>query len=265
MIRSNETELCRGDQVVLAYGKLRVTPHPLEFWFPAGHLIALVGRNGSGKTTLLRALIGERTLAGGEIFLWDGSVAIRKTKPRQIAGRIAFVAQEQTVPTHLTLFDMLSLAFLPGLGWFGRLNAAQRQRIQDTMEAFGIASLADKRVKEISTGERQRAALARAILQNPRLLILDEPTNHLDPEAKARFWGSLIRETRENGCDVIVSSHDLNWVRRHATWICALSEGEIVYNGESDTFWKGEFLKRVFGEIGEEIGTPIFGDQEKLF
>jgi iron complex transport system ATP-binding protein len=168
-----------------------------------------------------------------------------------LANQIAFVAQEQQLPGHLRLTDMLSLAFLPALGWFGRLQAEDRERISRMLSVFGMSALADKPVGGMSTGERQRAALARALLQRPRLLLLDEPTNHLDPEAKHRFWETLLAGVREGGCDVIVSSHDLERVRRHARWICALADGQIVYSGPADGFWSRDVRARAFPALEE--------------
>jgi iron complex transport system ATP-binding protein len=246
-LKENRSEVCRGERVVLGYGKARITPEPLDFRFPHTGPIALIGRNGSGKTTLLRALLGERTRVSGDIFLWGGPVGLSRLHPRQLANQIAFVAQEQTAPDYLTLFDMLSFAFLPGLGRFGKLRPADRDLIEQTMERFQISALAKRGLGEMSTGERQRAALARALLQRPRLLLLDEPTNHLDPEARFRFWETLQSETKSNGCDVVVSSHDLRWIRKHTSWTCALATGRIVYNGPTEKLWQGDVLDRVFG------------------
>jgi iron complex transport system ATP-binding protein len=234
----------RGEGIVLGFGKRALAEKAWDFSFPSGKPIALVGRNGAGKTTLLRALLGERTLLRGQVYLWG--------EPRERVkhhGQIGFVAQEPVLPAHLVARDVLALAFLAELGNFGRAQALHRERVDRALEDFGITSLAERRVGSLSTGERQRIALARALLQRPKLLLLDEPTNHLDPEARYRFWETLLRESTRGGCDVVVSSHDLEMVRQHAGWICALANGSPLYVGESESFWRGDLPSKLFGGI----------------
>lgn len=238
---------CRGQNIVLGYGKRRpISAAPQSFAFPKGALTAIVGPNGAGKTTLLRALLGEPLLISGTIQLGDESASISELSPEQIASTIAYVGQEHVYPGELSVRNLLRLAFLPAVGLFGRLPNPRSPEISSALARLSLEELADRPLRELSTGERQRAFLARALLQKPKLLILDEPTNHLDPGAVRDFWEALIAQRKESPMDIIVSTHDLQFAEKHSTWICAISAGRIVYSGEAASFWNGEILPKLF-------------------
>ncbi len=231
---------------ILSYGKEPQTPEPLSFSLPGGAITALIGRNGSGKTTLLRAVLGERVLVSGDIVLADG-MSVRSLKPGDFARAVAFVPQEHVYPADLRLRDLLALAFLPRLGMFGRPTAAHLAEVEGMLASFALTPLAARPLKALSTGERQRAFLARALLQRPRLLLLDEPTNHLDPAAVAAFWESLLERRAAQSFDVLVSTHDLGFVKRHCGWLCALSGGKLAYCGSSEPYFASGKIDELFG------------------
>ena len=98
----------------------------------------------------------------------------------------------------------------------------------------------------ISSGERQKAFLARAVLQNPKVLFLDEPTNHLDPFAVESFWTNLLSARRKNSFEVLVTTHDLEFIRAHADWVYALSQGKPVFDGETKSFFERDWPKKIY-------------------
>jgi len=197
--------------------QLAFAQHPLcdvVLEFPRGKLIALIGRNGAGKTTLLRALLGEPVLSTGKLSLPG----------------VAFVPQEHLYPPDLVVRGLLGLAFLPKLGWFRHLQPQDCAAIEEALVGFGLVPLADRSLKALSSGERQRVFLARAVLQQPKVLLLDEPTNHLDPAAVRGFWELLLEKRRGASFDVVASTHDLAFVQGHADWVCGLEKGRAVFS-----------------------------------
>lgn len=208
----------------------------LEFTQPGIH--ALLGRNGAGKSTLLKALVGEDSV------LHSGTCTIRGVPFSQFS-QLAYVPQQAPFPGHLALADCLKLAFLPRLGSFGSLSAEQEADARGMADQLGLGALWERRLAELSSGERQRAFLARALLQKPEVLLLDEPTNHLDPEGSVLFWEALAQVPTKY---ILVSTHDLHFARQHAHWVCALKSQDVVYNGVAVEFWKPHWLKRVYGE-----------------
>jgi ABC-type multidrug transport system ATPase subunit len=226
---------CEGKNVRLGYSKQALGDR-FDFSFPRGALVALIGRNGAGKSTLLRALLGEPVHLEGELH-WA-----EKNAP----GVWATVPQENVYPAHLRLRDFLRLAFLGRTEIWRPLPDRNSPAIDEALAAFGMETLGDRPLGRLSTGERQRAFLARALMQKPRFLLLDEPTNHLDPEAAAAFWRQLLQERSVRPFEIIVSTHDLAFVKKQADWIGVLEKGALVFSGSADRFWAAGGFEKVF-------------------
>lgn len=229
------------DTRALVLGHGRVPLHaPLDLGFTRSGVTALIGRNGTGKSTFLKALLGESVLLGGELRLFG--------QPAALAEGIAYVAQEPQYPGQLRLQDALHLAFLKEWGWWGRLSPEQRREAEMISEMFALRPLLSRPLARLSPGERQRAFLARALLQKPRLLLLDEPTNHLDPEARHFFWSALEGVLIERPCEVLVSTHDLDFARKRGNAVVAFRREGVEYFPRPLDFWNLENIARVFGE-----------------
>ncbi len=226
----------RVNQAVLGYSKKPVTPEPLTFELLEPGITVLLGRNGAGKTTLLRSILDPS-------MIQKGSVEIAPE-----FRTLAYVPQEPVFPAHLTLRDCLGLAFLPALGWFQKLSPEQSEEVDALLAQFTMEGLQKKALGSLSPGERQRAFLARALLQKPKVLLLDEPTNHLDPEARFFFWNALQGAVSLKDTRVLVCTHDLEFAQRKANWICAFKEGRLVHHAKSKSFWNVETIANVFGE-----------------
>lgn len=237
---------CRGEKVVLGYRRRwALSPQPWDFAFPMGKATAIIGPNGAGKTTLIRAILGEHTLISGEIFLPNFPKQVRLLSPRELSEVVAFVPQEHVYPFDLTVFDLMKLAYLKRAGIFGRLPRDDDTEIGAVIGALSLGHLKERPLKRLSSGERQRAFLARALLQKPRLLLLDEPTNHLDPGGKEKFFEALVKEKERSGFDIILITHDLEVVRKYCDWVCALRAGRGVLSGEV-AFLPVEELKAIY-------------------
>jgi iron complex transport system ATP-binding protein len=237
---------CRAENLSLSTEKTVLTPTPLSFTFPSGNTVALIGPNGAGKTTLLRALAGEGHLRR-QGRLWLAGHDLSQTSARDLANVLAVVPQEHTYPPELRLVDLLRLAYLPRYGLFRSLPDATFPDIVQMLNRLSLSALAQRPLRALSTGERQRAFLARALLQRPRVLLLDEPTNHLDPGGVFRFWQCLSELQSQSGFDAVITTHDLAFVQRHCPWVCALQSGRLVYNGPTIDFFNGPYLNALFG------------------
>lgn len=233
------TPWLESQALVLGHG--RVPLHaPLDLRFTRAGVTALVGRNGTGKSTFLKALLGEEVILAGGLKLF-GRVA-------STVDGIAYVAQEPQYPGQLLLRDALHLAFLKDWGWLGGLQPEQRREAEEISGMFALGPLLHRPLARLSPGERQRAFLARALLQKPRLLLLDEPTNHLDPEARHFFWSALEGVLAQRPCEVLVSTHDLDFARKRANAIVAFRADGVDYFPRPLEFWNLENIARVFGE-----------------
>lgn len=225
---------CQAKSLVLGTSDWTLTPEPLSFGLPEGKITALVGRNGAGKTTLLKALLGEPVVRSGDLRI--AGLDARSAAYGDRARHIAFVPQEHEYPGDATVAALLELAYLPRMGLWGKIPAEAPNEIQRALLSFGLVGKQERRLHSLSTGERQRALLARALLQKPKALILDEPTNHLDPAAVRSFWKALLAETRASGLNLLVSTHDLEFLRRHCDFVLALENGKKAFEGTRESF-----------------------------
>lgn len=225
--------------LVLGHG--RVPLHaPLDLRFTRSGVTTLIGKNGTGKSTFLKALLGESVILSGHLRLFN--------RPAHAADQIAYVAQEPEYPGQLLLQDALHLAFLKDWGWLGKLQPEQRQEAEEMAVMFALQPLLQRPLTRLSPGERQRAFLARALLQKPRLLLLDEPTNHLDPEARYFFWSALEGVLAQRPCEVLVSTHDLDFAQKRANAVVTFRKEGVDYFAKPLEFWNLENIARVFGE-----------------
>ena len=125
-------------------------------------------------------------------------------------------------------------------------HAFTEEEIRQAIESFGLPGLRQRKMRDLSTGERQRVLLARALLQRPKVLVLDEPTNHLDPAAVRIFWRSLLTESRERGVELLVSTHDLEFTRGQCDFVLALEGGRKAFAGTRDQFLSLGIENRLF-------------------
>lgn len=180
-----------------------------------GRLTALIGPNGAGKSTLLRTVCGLQPPLAGAATLSDGT-EISSLRPSALARRIAVVTTDSVDPGRLTAYDVTALGRTPYLSPSGRLTEHDRERTAAALDAVRAGHLADRRFHDLSDGERQRVLAARALAQEPELLVLDEPTSHLDAPSRVEFLDLLAALAREQSIAVVMSSHELELVMRLA-------------------------------------------------
>lgn len=206
--------------------------------------VGLVGPNGAGKSTLLRLMAGLATPDSGQVLV-DGRPA--KSIPRpEFARRAALVLQETHFAFDYTVMDVVLMGRHAHLSAFARPGAAEREMARREMARLGIGELAGQGVNAVSSGERQRALLARALVQEPDAFLLDEATSHLDIAHVALVFATL-RELNHAGRTVVVSAHDLNTAALWCDRLVLLDRGRIAADGPPGTVITAEVLSRVYG------------------
>jgi len=215
----------------------------------AGELIAVLGPNGAGKSTLLRTLAGLQPSLGGTVELLGRPLGELTAGER--ARRVGVVLPERVPVGLLSAAELVALGRHPYTDWLGRLRPADREAVRRALEATGIDLLAARDVATLSDGERQKVMIARALAQEPALLILDEPTAFLDLPARAEILGLLARLAREEpagevagaeGRAVLLSTHDLDLALRSADRLWLLDgRGGIARGGPEDLVLDGRF------------------------
>lgn len=209
----------------------------------AGELIAVVGPNGGGKTTLVRALLGLAPLTRGSVTLDDKP--IHTWRRSELAQVIALVPQLEDTPFSWRVGEIV------GFGRYARRGPLEAMRPEDTaavdraLERCDVASLRDRRIETLSGGEWQRVRIARALAQEPQLLVLDEPTASLDLGHEMELF-ELVSRLVAGGLAALVVTHDLNLASRYAGRILLLDGGRLIAAGPPGLVLRADLLSRVF-------------------
>jgi iron complex transport system ATP-binding protein len=206
-----------------------------------GDLVGLVGPNGSGKTTLLRTVYRSLLPDTGTISV--GGDDVWALPARTAARRTAAVLQSGHTPTGFTVAEVVALGRTPHHGLLDRESTQDREAISDALKQTGMRAYADRAYASLSGGERQRVLLARALAQQPRLLVLDEPTNHLD--IRARF--ELLDLIRRTGISTLAVLHDLDLAARCCDHLVVLHQGRVTATGPVLEVLTSATLRDVFG------------------
>jgi iron complex transport system ATP-binding protein len=206
--------------LAIGYPPRRVAQQ-LQLKLMAGTFTCLLGPNGSGKSTLIRTLAGLQPPLHGEVLL-DGR-PLRGFRPRELARRLSLVLTQRVAVGTLPVWSLVAMGRHPYTSWTGRLRPADEAAVEAAIAAAGIGHLAWRPMCELSDGERQKAMIARALAQEPGLMILDEATAHLDLPRRVELMELLRRLARERGCAILLSSHDLDLCLRSADRLWLLS------------------------------------------
>ncbi|GFM83096.1 ABC transporter ATP-binding protein [Pseudomonas cichorii] len=206
-----------------------------------GEFVGLIGPNGSGKTSLLRCAYRFNEPDSGSLHL-DGQDIWQQT-PRWSAQRMAVMMQEFPQEFGLTVQDVVAMGRTPHQGWFDSESAEDLALIDKTLNQVGLHGLSGHLFASLSGGEKQRVLLARALVQQPGLLILDEPTNHLDP----RYQLELLHYLRQLKLSTLASFHDLNLAAAFCDRLYVIHHGQIVANGTPTEVLTEQRLLQVFG------------------
>ncbi len=241
-------------QVSFSYGDTPVLHH-IDLLVQEGEMVALLGPNGSGKTTMIKLLSGVLRPTTGDIHL-DGSI-LSRMKRRQVAQRVAVVPQQFSMPFAFTLREVVLLGRTPFLSLFSDEGEQDHRVVQQAIERVGIAALKERFFNELSGGERQKAILAMALAQEPKVLLLDEPTAHLDINHQVEILDLVKRLNREQGVTVIGAMHDLNLAALYFDRLLLLKEGRIFADGTPEKLLTVETIKEVFAASVHVTQHPL--------
>lgn len=220
-----------------------------------GSLVGLVGPNGAGKSTLLRTLVGMQPALGGTVALNDEPISA--LSPVDIAKCVAVVLTDRVNVGNMTAFDLVALGRHPHTSWAGRLTRADHDIVLDCLDRVAAKALANRQITQLSDGQRQRVMIARALAQEPTILLLDEPTSFLDPPSRITVFDLLATLAHDQGLAVVVCTHDVEVASRYCDSLWLTTPTGIVTGAPEDLALDGE-LSAAFGNARLELGSFTF-------
>ena len=224
----------------------KVVVSGVEIEIRRGEIAALIGPNGAGKSTVLKTIAGQLDPLGGTVYI-EGR-ARGEYNQSEIARMQAVMLTDRMPAEKMTCEDAVSLGRYPYTGRLGILSAEDRRIVRESMELVHVEELADRDYNAISDGQRQRVLLARAICQEPEIMILDEPTSYLDLRHKLEFLDLLRSLVEKRQIGVIMSMHELELAHMVADKvICISSEGRVEMTGTPDEVFTDESISRLYG------------------
>ncbi|EPR21290.1 phosphonate ABC transporter ATP-binding protein [Agrobacterium radiobacter DSM 30147] len=219
---------------------------------PAGQVVGLIGPSGAGKSSLIRCINRLIEPSAGQIFLGDLDVtALSRSELRVARRRMGMIFQEYALVERLTVMEnVLSgrLGYVPF--WRSLLRRYPSAYVENAfalLDRVGLTAHADKRADALSGGQRQRVGIARALEQDPELLLIDEPTASLDPKTSRQIMRLIVEISRERGLPAIINIHDVLLAQAFVERIIGLRAGEVVFDGTPDML-DNAALTRIYGE-----------------
>jgi iron complex transport system ATP-binding protein len=222
-----------------------------------GEVVAICGPNGCGKTTLVRVLSGALKPSGGQVAV-DGS-PLNALSGQALARTVAVVGQGAPLPVGFTVFETVMMGRTPHLRLLQSEGRSDVEAARRAMARTNCWQLRDRNMEALSGGERQRVLIARALAQEPRVLLLDEPTSHLDLQHQVDAFRLVQALCREHGVAAIAVVHDLTLAGAFADRIALMSNGTIVEVDRPGDVLREDAIERVFGVAVRVIQHPVTG------
>ena len=190
-----------------------------------GEFLYLIGETGSGKSSLLKVLYGELKVDAGNITVADIDLTkIRKKEIPTLRRKLGIVFQDFQLLTDRNVFDNLEFV-LKATGW--KNKAEIKARIDEVLDSVHLSGVTDKMPYELSGGEQQRAAIARALLNHPELILADEPTGNLDPEKSEKII-ELLKEINAKGTTILIATHDYSIIKKYSARTIKCAENKVI-------------------------------------
>ena len=230
--------------LIFNYGVKNIL-NDISFEVPNGDFVAIVGKSGAGKSTLLRCLNLLNKPQSGEIIITgENIVQFNRTRLKRIRRDIAFIFQDYNVLDNLYTVENVLTPYLVKKSVMGLLLGYTKKEYNegvDFLKQVGLEDEAFKKSKYLSGGQKQRVAIAKALAQNPKILLADEPVSSLDEKNTTLIMDTFKKLNEENGITVLINLHDVNLAKKYSTKILGLKNGKVLFYKDSEKVTKDEF------------------------
>ncbi|PID58712.1 MAG: ABC transporter [Ignavibacteriae bacterium] len=215
-----------------------------KFNLITGNFISILGPNGSGKSTLIKILSGIIEPVKGEILFRDKPYS--KMTRKDLSKELAYVPQNFSTNFSFSLYEIVMMGRSPYLNFFGVEAKQDKELVLKTLEQMEILHLRDKGINEVSGGEAQRAFIARAMVQQPKILLLDEPNTHLDIKHQISIFKILHELNIINNLIIVIITHDINLAMRFSNRVLLMNKGSIIYDDKPDKILTEKNIMEIF-------------------
>lgn len=230
--------------LIFNYGVKNIL-NDISFEVPNGDFVAIVGKSGAGKSTLLRCLNLLNKPQSGEIIITgENIVQSNRTRLKRIRRDIAFIFQDYNVLDNLYTVENVLTPYLVKKSVLGLLLGYTKKEYNegvDFLKQVGLEDEAFKKSKYLSGGQKQRVAIAKALAQNPKILLADEPVSSLDEKNTTLIMDTFKKLNEENAITVLINLHDVNLAKKYSTKILGLKDGKVLFYKDSEKVTKDEF------------------------
>ena len=209
-----------------------------------GKIVTLIGPNGSGKSTILKTIVGQLSKVSGTVLLEEKDMA--QMRQNETARRMAILMTQRVHPELMTCFDVVSTGRYPYTGALGLLSREDKAIVLEAMALVNSEDLADRPFDAISDGQRQRILLARALCQQPEIIVLDEPTSYLDIRYKLELLTILKTMVREKNLAVLMSLHELELAERVSDTVVCVSGDRIDRVGSPKEIFSSDYIAKLY-------------------
>lgn len=251
--------ILRAEELAAGYQKKAVV-QGVALSLEAGKILTLAGPNGSGKSTLLKTVAAQLSPVGG--MVWLTGKPLEDFSGRELAQKLALVLTMQLRTERMTCWDVVTGGRYPYTGRLGLISERDRIKAEKAMEMVGALELRERDFNAISDGQRQRVLLARAICQEPRIIVLDEPTSFLDIKYKIELLSVLRRLAREEKTAILLSLHEVELARKISDEVLCVKDGRILEVGPPERVLSEEGICRLY-DLKKEEYRAYYG-QERL-
>ena len=224
-----------------------------------GEIVTLIGPNGSGKSTILKSITRQLKVVGGNVFFDDTSLL--KLPYKELASKMAVVLTDRIKTELMTCHDIVATGRYPYTGRLGILTQEDERLVEEAMQAVHAQALGNRDFNAISDGQKQRVLLARAICQDPDVIVLDEPTSFLDVKYKLELLSILERMARQKKITVIMSLHEIDLAQKISDKIICVKGDAISHFGAPETIFREDIIRELY-EIDNGSFDPCFGSIE---
>ena len=248
-------EILNVENLKISFDDIEIL-HGITYSMPKGKLIGLIGPNGCGKSTMMKCISKMHTKWTGKIAV-DGE-DIASMRPADVAKIVANVPAEMTQMYGISVMDMVMLGRYPFVNKVWWESEEDEKTVRNALKTFGLDQYRRKQVSLLSSGEKQRVLIAKAYVQEPKIMLVDEPTSHLDMKYKLEVM-EYLRDLAHNGISILVAEHDISLMARYCDICIIMKKGRIVAIGDPKKIITEDLILDVYG-VDSCVGTDREGE-----